>query len=190
MRRKHIRMVLPAVFTVAVMGIPAAAHSSVPAQPTESEPAALEHCIQDLDSATPQCFATYDEAIKAAEAEIGRTLDEQEAALSELSTSDADTLDDGFDIIIGTFFHDENYGGPTFTLYGNSLCSNNDDLQFWYTFNDDWSNEFSSLQPWARCAIWVYSEPDQQGDRDGPYRENTPYVGDFMNDRIVSVALG
>ncbi|MFD6952616.1 hypothetical protein A6A08_09720 [Nocardiopsis sp. TSRI0078] len=145
------------------------------------------HCISDVGTGQEQCFATFDEAITAAEERTGRTLEEQERALDRNRVS---LLAAGSDVIIGTYFEHENYGGASFTLYGDNTCQGGDDTEFWFTFPADWQNMISSAQPWARCALWLHSGPDGTGDRDGPYRENTNYVGDYMNDRTVSTTLG
>ncbi|WP_017572306.1 hypothetical protein [Nocardiopsis halotolerans] len=157
---------------------------------TAASPAAADterHCISDVDTGLERCFASFDAAITAAEEQTGRTLQEQERALDGGGVS---TLAASSDVIIGTYFEHEDFGGASFTLYGDGLCTGGDDTEFWYTFPPEWRNLISSAQPWATCALWLHAGPDGTGDRDGPYRENTGYVGDFMNDRTVSTTLG
>jgi hypothetical protein len=166
----------------------ATAAAALTATVTASPAAASErHCISDTGSGQERCFASFDAAIAAAEEETGRTLEEQERALDG---GGASLRSAASEVIIGTYFEHENFGGATFTLYGDGLCSGGDDTEFWFTFPADWQNLVSSVQPWATCALWLHSGPDGTGDRDGPYRENTNYVGDHMNDRAVSTTLG
>lgn len=168
----------------------AAAMASVTTTAAAPAPASADtrqHCISDTGTGQERCFASFDEAIAAAEKETGRTLEEQERALDG---GGASLRAAGAGLIIGTYFEHENFGGATFTLYGDDLCTGGDDTEFWFTFPDDWQNLISSAQPWATCALWLHSGPDGTGDRDGPYRENTNYVGDYMNDRAVSTTLG
>ncbi len=146
-----------------------------------------QHCVADIDTGAQACFATFEEAIAEAEEETGRTLEQQRRSLDG---GPASLLAARADVIIGTYFEHENYGGATFTLYGDGLCRGGDGTDFWFTFPPEWRNTISAAQPWATCALWLHSGPDGTGDRDGPYRENTPYVGDHMNDRTVSTTLG
>ncbi|WP_304451134.1 hypothetical protein [Nocardiopsis sp. YSL2] len=157
--------------------------------PATAAPAPARHCVGDIDGGGQECFDTYAQAIDAAEDRVGRTLAEQERALSVSRTGTLAAASD-FDVIIGTYFEHANYGGATFTLYGDNTCQGGDDIEFWFTFPSDWQGIISSAQPWARCSLWLHAGPDGTGDRDGPYRENTPDIGGYMNDRTVSTTLG
>ncbi len=174
----------PRAVTLAAATAAAALTATVTASPAA---AGERHCISDTGTGQERCFASFDEAIAAAEEETGRTLEEQERALDR---GGASLRAASAGVIIGTYFEHENFGGATFTLYGDGLCTGGDDTEFWFTFPADWQNLVSSAQPWATCALWLHSGPDGTGDRDGPYRENTNYVGDHMNDRTVSTTLG
>ncbi|KOX23607.1 hypothetical protein [Nocardiopsis sp. NRRL B-16309] len=174
----------------------AAALGSVLLSPLPAAAAPAQHCVGDIDGGGQECFDSYEQAIGAAQDRVGRTLAEQERALAAreraLSGSAPGTLAaaSDFDVIIGTYFEHANYGGATFTLYGDNTCQGGDDIEFTYTFPSGWRNIISSAQPWARCSLWLHAGPDGTGDRDGPYRENTPDIGGYMNDRTVSTTLG
>ncbi|RKS04607.1 hypothetical protein DFP74_0167 [Nocardiopsis sp. Huas11] len=165
----------------------AAALGSVLLCPLPASAAPAQHCVGDADGSDQECFATYDQAIDAAQDRVGHTLAEQERALSGSRTG---TLTAANDVIIGTYFEHGNYGGASFTLYGDNTCQGGDDIEFWFTFPPEWQGIISSAQPWARCSLWLHAGPDGTGDRDGPYRENTPDIGGHMNDRTVSTTLG
>ncbi|WP_026119554.1 hypothetical protein [Nocardiopsis ganjiahuensis] len=178
----------------ALLAVTALGSALVSPLPASAAPA--QHCVGDIDGSGQECFSTYAQAIDAAEDRVGRTLAEQERALAEqehtLSGPRTGTLaaQSSSDVIIGTYFEHENYGGATFTLHGDNTCQGGDDIEFWFTFPPEWQNIISSAQPWARCSLWLHSGPDGTGDRDGPYRENTPDIGGYMNDRTVSTTLG
>ncbi|GAA3726537.1 hypothetical protein [Salinactinospora qingdaonensis] len=148
-----------------------------------------DHCIESLDTGEKECFSEFETAISAAEERTGNTIAEQKRMMKSKQSSRAMTTAAANDIILGTFFIHEQYGGATFTLYGDSLCSKDGQMEYVYNFSGDWVDSISSVQPWANCWIWLYPEPDLGGDRDGPYKENTPYVGDYMNDRTESVGF-
>ncbi|MTE18989.1 hypothetical protein F0L17_07555 [Streptomyces sp. TRM43335] len=93
------------------------------------------------------------------------------------------------DVIQGTFFEDENYGGDSLTVYGAAPCEKDGWVDYQLDLSDDWKNKITSVQPWANCWIWLYPEPGLNGDRDGPFKENTPNIGPFMNDRTQSIGF-
>lgn len=93
------------------------------------------------------------------------------------------------DVIQATLFTEPDYGGSSFTVYGSGLCEKDGVVNYQINLPDEWKNAVSSVQPWGGCWIWLYPEPDLGGERDGPFKENTADVGEFMNDRTQSVGL-
>lgn len=161
------------------------AASPAQADTAEDSPFAADnlHCIASLDSGDTDCFDTYGAAMVAAESRTGRTLSEQETAFAEKSDQEMSTYNG--EIIVATLFEHQDFGGATYTLYGTGrLCTNGGSYS--HDLPDEWHDQISSLNPWAGCEIWIYSELDLEGDYDGPYRDNTSYVGDMMNDRTQS----
>ncbi|WP_017538846.1 hypothetical protein [Nocardiopsis halophila] len=141
-----------------------------------------EHCVADMDTGEQTCFATLDAALSAAEAETGPS---GPTALGAETNAQND-------VIVGTFFTERGYGGNSLTVTAEAPCVKDGwvDYQFNLTGDfADWADDITSAQPWANCWIWLYPEADLGGDRDGPYKENTAYVGDFMNDRTVSIGF-
>lgn len=202
MPRRNLRRAAAVTFTVAcgLAVLPAAA----PAGAEASE--AGEHCIGGLNGEAQQCFDTFTEAVavatdgqvtdapasaRAAATDAGfkaelRAGAETAAKSGAQGASRAQAMGD---IIQGTFFEHEDYGGATFTVYGDGLCEKDGWVDYNFTFPDDWKNIITSVQPWAGCWLWLYPEPDLGGDRDGPFKENTSYIGSFMNDRTQSVGF-
>lgn len=161
------------------------AASPVQADSAEGSPVASDnpHCIASVDTGDIECFDTFDSAMAGAESQVGRSVAEQEAAFAATSDEEMSTYDGN--IIIATLFVDRDFGGATYTLWGTgATCTNGGSYS--HDLPEDWHDRISSLNPWAGCEIRIYSEVDLEGDHDGPYRDNTPYVGDFMNDRTKS----
>ncbi|MCI2417142.1 hypothetical protein MOQ72_06890 [Saccharopolyspora sp. K220] len=128
----------------------------------QAAPPGKRHCSFHLSSGEYFCFATRQQAAERAEAG---------------------------EVIQATLFDEQNFGGDSFTVYGEAPCEKDGVVNYQLNLPDDWKNRISSAQPWANCAIWLYPEPDLGGERDGPFEENTGYVGDLMNDRTQSIGL-
>ncbi|MDA2815140.1 hypothetical protein O4J56_31150 [Nocardiopsis sp. RSe5-2] len=141
-----------------------------------------EHCVADMDTGEQECFATLDAALAAAE---------EGTAPSGLTTLSAEA-DARNDVIVGTFFTERDYGGDSLTVTAEAPCVKNGVMDYEFDLTGEFAplaNDISSVQPWADCWIWLYPEVGLGGDRDGPYKENTGYVGDFMNDRADSIGF-
>ncbi|CAM05980.1 hypothetical protein A8924_7175 [Saccharopolyspora erythraea NRRL 2338] len=141
-----------------------AAAPSATGQAGSAQAAPGQHCSYDLRTAERHCFASQDQAVTAARARSG-------------------------EVIQATLFDNRDYGGASFTVYGESLCKKDGVVNYQLDLPDDWKNRVSSVQPWGNCWIWLYPEPGLGGDRDGPFDENTPHVGDLMDDRTQSIGL-
>ncbi|WP_106181933.1 hypothetical protein [Prauserella shujinwangii] len=90
------------------------------------------------------------------------------------------------EIIGATVFEDENYGGSSLTITVPEPCPKNGKVDFWLDLSDYWQDRISSVQAWSTCWLWLYPS---SGDRAGPYKDNHSYVGDYINDRTVTVGL-
>ncbi|GAB3294786.1 hypothetical protein [Parasphingorhabdus pacifica] len=131
-------------------------------------PEGSEHCNLDVRTGEQRCFATTRAAVEDAQQLTARAAD---------------------DVIQATVFSDRDYGGDSLTVYGSGLCEKDGWVDYQLNLGDEWKDRVSSVQPWGKCWIWLYPEPDLGGDRDGPFKENTPYVGDLLNDRTQSIGL-
>ncbi|WP_046470408.1 hypothetical protein [Allosalinactinospora lopnorensis] len=136
------------------------------------------HCIMNAETGEQECFDTLAAAMT--DASTGEGGNGQTAMRSLKSQGE---------VIQGTFFVDENFGGNSLTIVGEAPYTDNDGINYTFDFPEEWQNTISSAQPWANCWLWLYPEPGLGGDRDGPFKENTPYVGDLMNDRTQSVGF-
>ncbi|MCK1797062.1 hypothetical protein MTQ01_13750 [Streptomyces sp. XM4193] len=174
-------------------GAPAGAVTTADASPRTSD----AHCVQDLGSGGLECYATFTDAVDAAtggrisDAPAGVEAAEGDARLhgrtAELAR-DRDAIRAG-EVIQGTFFDETNYGGGSLTVRGEAPCKKDGWVDWQLTLDDEWKDRISSVQPWAECWIWLYPEPDLGGERDGPFKENTPDIGSFMNDRTQSIGF-
>ncbi|MFF1919716.1 hypothetical protein ACFVW8_03960 [Streptomyces sp. NPDC058221] len=149
-----------------------------------------QHCTVNATSGTESCYRTFTEAIEAASGGriTGAPPTATEAVRSDTFNAQMTAqAQDG--AIQGTFFDDEQYGGDSLTVWGAEPCVKDGWVNFQFDLGDDWKNRISSVQPWGGCALWLYPEPGLNGDRDGPFEENSPSIGSFMNDRTQSIGF-
>ncbi len=125
-----------------------------------------EHCVYSVTTQEYRCYNSLDEATQRGGTSVSaRTAGE---------------------IIGATVFEHSDYGGATLTVTVPEPCPKNGKIDFWLDLDDYWQNRISSVQAWSTCWVWLY--PDS-GDRAGPYKENHPEVGSYINDRTVTVGL-
>nr|WP_260611137.1 hypothetical protein [Streptomyces sp. WAC04770] len=149
-----------------------------------------EHCVLDMASGEQSCYRTFTAVIDLASGgEIADAPASARAAVGD-STFRADLQSlEANDVIQGTFFEDEQYGGSSLTIRGSGPCEKDGWVDYQYDLPDEWKNRISSVQPWAECWLWLYPEPGLGGDRDGPFKENSPAIGSVMNDRTQSIGF-
>lgn len=176
--------VLAAAAAAAAVGLaPATAAHARSATPHETKAGA--HCIADLGGGPVRCFDSFTAAVGAAT--HGRVDDAPATARS--AAGDRAFRSSLKGVIQGTFFEDVDYGGASLTIYGAQPCEKDGWVNYQYDLPSAWQNVISSVQPWAQCWLWLYPEPDLGGDRDGPFKVNTPDIGPFMNDRTKSIGF-
>ncbi|MFF3460142.1 hypothetical protein ACFYXH_38780 [Streptomyces sp. NPDC002730] len=169
------------------------------APPASADQPALEHCVLALDTGRQTCYEGFTAAFSAASG--GRITDAPDnlkaasrgSGLQELRAETLRLADSGGasgDVIVGTVFRDKDYGGgESLTFTALSPCRNNDAEDWWNNMPADWNDTITSVQPWANCWIELYSDVNRGGDRDGAFRDNTPDIGSYMNDRTSSIAF-
>ncbi|NLU74836.1 hypothetical protein HCC61_19515 [Streptomyces sp. HNM0575] len=155
------------------------------------------HCRLDAKSGKTQCFKSLDSATgiqgseRLLDASTGKAkaLGETRAGDKPVASSGVSTKDES-NIIGATVFEDTKYGGASLTITNTALCDGDaDDVDFKIDLGDDWKKKISSIQPWGNCTLNLYSEPGQGGDRDGPFDELTPNIGNVMDDRTQSITF-
>jgi hypothetical protein len=162
--------------------------------PAQAAPPPADHCVQNLKTGKTECFGTFTAAISNATGGKITTApadvpDATGRATLNRSIQAADVQADG-EVIQGTFFDDRDFGGASWTVVGAGLCDGSDGVINYQTNTiDGWADRISSVQPWANCKIWLYPEPELTGDRDGPFTQNTGWVGSMMDDRTKSVGF-
>lgn len=168
---------------VAVTGIP----GSALADP-------VQHCVQNVNTGEQRCFADFGEAVAfATQGQVTGVPNDAPAAVNSgalrAQLDAAPSIKAAGDIIQGTVFENADYGGSSLTIVGPALCEKDGVVNWQYDLTDDWKNRITSVQAWGNCWLWLYPEPGLNGDRDGPFKENTPNIGDFMNDRTQSIGF-
>lgn len=198
-----------AVVLGGIIAIPSAqAVSTSHGKPPAAEKARGKHCTLDAGTGEKRCFDSYTEAIE--QASGGRIDDAPASArkaahdkglrseIRRLSAAQAKRAADGVGtadvhaqgVIRGTIYEDKQFGGDSQTIYGPGLCDgedSDDDTQL--SLEEGWKDRVSSVESWGGCKLWLYSEPDLKGDKDGPYDDNTPDVGAAMEDRAQSIGF-
>jgi len=201
---------LAAVVTLAAGGlvVPLVASGLTGAASASSVEDSARHCVAYPDATPQQCFDTYREAIavasrgKITDAPVNakaamtdkRFLKEMQTFTTQPSTAassaaGASTLADSSSYVIGaTIFGGTSYTGNSLTLYVPKPCAKDG----WYDgyFGDlgFMNNDVESVQPWAGCWVWLHDSTDWNGNRMGPYKDQTPDLGDWKN-RAVMVGL-
>jgi hypothetical protein len=150
------------------------------------------HCALNPNSGEQACFDTFDEAMAFASG----------GAIEDAPANGAQAMrDQGFqakvaaadeqpnNIIQGTVFSDTNFGGSSLTIYGPEMCKKDGWVNWQLDLSEDWKNTISSVGAWGECWIWLYPEPGLNGDRDGPFKQDTADIGEFMNDRAQSIGF-
>lgn len=165
-----------------------------------------QHCTVDAKSGKTKCFKTLEEATgipgadRMLDASTGKAKVPGEVqkgsapvhGLDAAPKSGVSAKDEGdpADVIGATVFDEERYGGASLTIYNAGLCDGDaDDVDFKIDLADDWKDKISSIQPWGNCTLNLYSEPGEGGDRDGPFDELTPDIGDLMDNKTKSISF-
>ena len=159
-RRTTLRIVVPAVGVLLTGGI-------LPGWALAGGD--THHCNFNTRTNEQRCFDT-----------VGQAVADARATGTKAQT-------DG--VIVGTVFDNRDYGGDSMTIYGSAPCKKDGEMEQQINLPDEWKNRVSSVQPWAGCWIWLYPELDLGGERDGPFKENTTFVGDLMDDRAKSIGF-
>lgn len=196
-RARTAAVVVLSLAGAAVATAPAQAASGTAGEGARAGSDGARHCILDLSSGEQNCFANFTRAVETAT--DGRITDAPASAGSaardrgfraetkQLAASSQAALQG--DVIQGTFFEHDGYAGASLTVYGTAPCEKDGWVDFQLDLADEWKNVISSVQPWANCWIWLYPETGLNGDRDGPFKENTADIGSFMNDRTQSIGF-
>lgn len=153
------------------------------------------HCTIDAGSGETRCFESLTEATGVPGSEKlvrasgdGTRSTKAGADAAPLASAD-DTQGEG-NIMAATLFADTQYGGGSLTVKNAELCDGDaDDVDFQIDLADEWKDKISAVQPWGNCTLNLYSEPGLGGDRDGPFDELTPDIGDALDDRTQSISF-
>ncbi|NEA35032.1 hypothetical protein [Streptomyces sp. SID13031] len=167
--------------SIAGIGVLALSAAFPVISPAQAAPPPAQHCVGNSGGLT-QCFGTLAEALDSARSQVAAKNARPAAAKSA-------QLAQG-EVIQGTFFENRDYGGASYTVVGAGLCDGSDGvINYQFNFPPEWVNKISSVQPWANCKIWLYPQADLNGDRDGPFKANTGWIGTMLDDRTASVGF-
>jgi hypothetical protein len=170
--RAHLHRPLAVTAVAALAGL-----TMAPSARADTAEGPAEHCTLNIETGQQSCYDDLDTASSAAR--DGRGGPGLLLAAGEGSST----------VIHGTFFKDPGYGGDSLTVWGKAPCVRDGWVEYQLNLSDGWKNSISSVQPWADCWLWLYPEPDLGGERDGPFKKNTPDIGTFMNDRTQSIGF-
>ncbi|WP_314177421.1 hypothetical protein [Streptomyces winkii] len=197
--RRRTRITVAAVVLLAgVIAVPVA-NGAVSGQEGGSDAKGQgNHCTLNAKTGETRCFKSLSKATgvpgsdRLLDAPSGKKAEVSEARSGDkpVASSGVTTQDEGGGIIGATVFEDTKYGGASLTITNTELCDGDaDDVDFKIDLGDDWKDKISSIQPWGNCTLNLYSEAGQSGDRDGPFDELTPDIGDVMDDRTKSISF-
>jgi hypothetical protein len=169
---RKLRYGLAASVAVAAATLsPAPASAAAPGTPPDTE----QHCTASLDTGAVNCFDSYADALAPLE----------RPASGERTPNSAR---DG-QVIVGTFYTETGYGGSTFTVYGGSPCVGDGKANWFMGSFPEWAHGTRSLQTWADCGIYVYSEENYAGTKDGRFDGNVPDIGSLVGGNVKSATF-
>jgi hypothetical protein len=157
-----------------------------------------KHCTLNAKSGKTECFESFDAATgipgskRLLDASAGKAKADGETRAGDepVASSGVSTKDEGGAIISATIFKDTKYGGGSLTITNAELCDGDaDDVDFQIDLDDEWKKKVSSIQPWGNCTLNLFSEPGLGGERDGPFADLTPNLGDVMDNRTQSISF-
>lgn len=93
-------------------------------------------------------------------------------------------------VIIGKVFSDQDFHGASYTFTGSHPCKSGDGRDFNIRLAPmHWENRISSLQTWGNCWINLYSGANFDGQHDGEFKVDTPYIGPQLDKRTRSIGF-
>lgn len=171
-----------ATATLAVLtGTPGTAH------------AATKNCVFNVDTKSTRCFGSLRESLSSASGgrvtsvpgEAGYAQSRQsytnfvqQAAANAAVAGSLVVFPTGGDVISAVVFDGPNYTGSSITYTSRSLCDGTTTQAFPTGFEGPHQGfAIDSLQPWGRCWLWLGNDHAAEG----PYRQDTPYLGNASN---------
>ena len=180
-----------------------------------AEPAAAaarqdQDCVVFVDSGIRKCFDNYRSAIEFAtggaisDAPLSAQVASDDPAfrvkVNDLSargklTSNPNTAlsvdaQQSGEVIGAVLFTGSHYTGSSETFMTPYPCPENGKIDFGWKLGSSLDRHARSVQSWGNCWVWLYDSPNQdwQGQRQGPYKEDAPDLGDW-NDRATMLGL-
>jgi hypothetical protein len=93
----------------------------------------------------------------------------------------------GSDVIGARIFTGTDYTGDVLTIWVPRPCPKNDNVDHALALNgSQWRNRVKSAQAWSSCWVWLY---EQNGNRQGPFKQNHPDLSSAGGNRTVTVGL-
>jgi hypothetical protein len=108
------------------------------------------------------------------------------AATGKYSCSGSGSVRGPRDVIGARLFTGGDFTGDSLTVWMPRPCKKDNKYDAYFTLGSDFSKKISSVQGWANCWVWLHFS---DGNREGPYKDNSPDVGTFANDRATGVGI-
>jgi len=161
--------------------------SASAAQPAASERGgAADQCVGDSSGGPVRCFDTLAQVQDFVDG-ANRETRSSTGATGTAAAADS-TVDDGT-VIIGRLYENPNFSGWSYTLTGGHPCVDTATEDWVADSLPDYVTGASSVQAWADCEIYLFTEPDQQGAKDGRYRGNVSDIGPIVGDQVRSASF-
>lgn len=87
-------------------------------------------------------------------------------------------------VIGATLFTGTNYTGDSETIRIPKPCVKDGKYDYGFTLGTIGRNT-ESVQPWADCWIWLHSGDTWDSPRQGPYKQDTPDLGDWKRRAVL-----
>ncbi|HWM38279.1 MAG TPA: hypothetical protein VNS49_14300 [Streptomyces sp.] len=190
--RRRTRITVAAVVLLAgVIAVPVA-NGAISEKDGADAKAQGNHCTMNAETGETQCFKSLAKAtgVPGSKRLVDASTDGASVESSETRAGNEALATQGEGgIMAATLFEDTQYGGGSLTITHTSLCESDDDVDFQIDLDDEWKDKISAVQPWGNCTLNLYSEPGLGGERDGPFDELTPNIGDALDNRTQSISF-
>ncbi|MDQ1290046.1 MAG: hypothetical protein QG622_3612 [Actinomycetota bacterium] len=203
MKKRYLITVAAAAVCGVTGGIVATGVSAAPLPGAKS----AKHCVVDVDTEAERCFEDYRKAMEfasdgsitdaprdarvavkdpafQAKVRAAAQRGSRRAGALDGTAWKAAAADEENKVIAATLFTGPNYTGDSDTIRIPKPCAKDGKYDHGYVLGSV-GRSAESLQPWANCWIWLHEGDTFDSARQGPYKEDTPDLGDWKNRAVL-----
>jgi len=145
--------------TTLLLAAPAFLLAALPFTAWAASPGPSAHCVRNVETGDQECY--------------------DDMRLRKGSGS----------VILAVLFTDQEFGGRSLTLVGPRPCKDDDASDYRGDLTGQWADSVTAVQTWGNCWVDLYEQPARTGGHDGPFKEDTRYIGPLLDNRARSFTL-